>query len=278
MAGSERGGRLLRAVAGILVAALFAVPLLAMVAGSLRRPGLPPPRGFEAIPDPVTLDAYRVAFGVSPLARALGNSLGVAAVFVPVAVLVASWAGFAIALEEGRRRVRAVALVVGVLMVPLTAVWIARFVLFEALGLVGTYVPLVAPALAAGSPFFVLLYVIAFLRIPREVFDAAALEGARPFTVWRRVAMPLARGTTIAVAMLAFVLSWASFVDPLLYLDRESTFTAPLVLRYLEQLGPTNWPVLLAGSVVVTAPVVVAFAVAQRRFLAPELAPRWFGR
>jgi len=258
-----------RTVIGLVVAFAFAVPLVAMLSGSFREPGRPPPRALEIVPDPVSTEGYRDAFGAAPLGRAI--------VFVPLAVYTSSRAGLAIALAGRTRRARLLGFVLLVLMLPVTAVWIPRFVMFEALGFVGTYVPLVAPALAGGSAFFVLLYAVAFLRIPRDVLDAARLEGASPGRIWARVAMPMARGTTVAVSMLAFALSWGNFIDALLYLQRESTYTAPLALRYLEQLGPTNWPVLLAGSVAVTAPVVVAFAIAERWFLSPGKAV-WLAR
>lgn len=265
-------------VGAVAMAALFVVPLGAMLSGSFRAPGLPPPRSLELVPSPLTLEGYREAFGAAPLARAILNSLVVAALFVPIAVATASLAGYAISQMDRRRRARHTAFVLVLLMVPLTSVWVTRFALFRALRMVGTYLPLLAPALMGGSPFLVLLYVIAFRRVPRDVFDAARLEGAGEMAIWRRVGMPLVRGTTVAVAMLAFVLSWANFIDALLYLNRESTYTAPLALRYLEQLGPTNWPVLLGASVVVTAPVVIAFVVAQRSFLAQERGIGWLGR
>lgn len=260
----------------LVVSAAACIPLITMVTGSLRRPGTVLPRTFELLPQPTSLDAYRDAFAFAPLARALLNSLGVAAIFVPLAVLTASLAGFAIARSRAHRR--HTALVLLLLMVPVTTLWIARFAIFSALGLDGTYVPLIAPALLGGTPFAVLLYIVAYRRIPADVLDAARLDGATPLRTWRVIAMPMVRGTTVAVAMLAFVQTWSNIIDPLLYLRDERTFTAPLALSYLEQLGRTNFPVLLAGSVVVTLPVVIAFALAQRRFLSDERGLGWLGR
>lgn len=262
----------------VLVSVLFLFPLVVMVLGTLRLPGLPPSRELELIPDPVTLEGWRRAFALVPLGRSMLNSLLVAAIYTPVAVAISSLAGFAISQLRGWGRRALLAGVLVLLMIPVTAMWIPRYAIFEAAGLVGTYVPLLAPALLGGSPFFVLLYAFAFRRIPDDVFDAARLEGARPLHVWRRVGMPLVKPTTAAVTMLAFVQSWANFIDPLLYLDRESTYTAPLMLRFLETLGPTNWPVLLAGAAAVTAPVVLLFLVMQRFFLTEERGIGWLGR
>jgi multiple sugar transport system permease protein len=164
------------------------------------------------------------------------------------------------------------------LMVPLTALLVPRFALFQWLGVVDSFVPLVAPALLGASPFYVLLYFVAFRRLPTELYDACRLEGLTPLTVWRRVAMPLVRPVTVAVAVLAFVFSWGNFLDPLVYLYDRDLFTLPLALKSLAQLDPTNYPLLLAGAVIATAPVVVGFLLAQRYLFDPHRGAGWLGR
>jgi multiple sugar transport system permease protein len=126
------------------------------------------------------------------------------------------------------------------------------------------------------SPFYVLVYYWAFRRLPAELFDAARLEGLSALRTWRQVAMPLARPVTVAVSVLVFTVSWSNFLDPLVYLYDERLFTLPLGLKSLAQLDRLNFPLLLAGSVAATAPVVLAFLYVQRYFLKGE--PTWFGR
>lgn len=280
MAPSARssGLRPLRLLATVLLVAVFLAPLVVMVTGSLRAPGLPPPRGVELLPEGAGLAAYVAAFELVPFGRALLNSLLICVLAVPLSVLTASWAGLALAQTSGWRwRVLAGAVLL-MLMVPVTAVWLTRFTVFKALALTNTPVPLIAPALMGGSPLFVLLYAVAFRRIPPELFEAARLEGAHPLRIWRRVAMPLVRPTTASVALLAFMLFWSNFIDPLLYLSGEDAQTVPLALHSLELLGSMQWPVLLAGAVVVTLPAVVAFLGAQRAFLGEERGSGWLGR
>ncbi|WP_164015950.1 carbohydrate ABC transporter permease [Pyxidicoccus trucidator] len=274
--------RLLRAssralLVGVLVA-LFLAPLVVMFTGSLRPPGLPPPRGVELLPQGASLAAYAATFQLVPFGRALLNSVLLAVFMVPLSVLTASWAGLAMAQASGWRWRTLAGAVLLLEMVPGTAVWLTRFAVFKVLGLTGTAVPLVAPALMGGSPLFVLLYMVAFRRVPPELFEAARLEGAGPVRLWRSIALPLVRPTTAAVALMAFVLSWSNFIDPLLYLSGEDALTAPLALHALELLGSTQWPVLLAGAVVVTLPAVLAFLGAQRMFLGEERGSGWLGR
>ncbi|HET8652568.1 MAG TPA: carbohydrate ABC transporter permease [Gaiellaceae bacterium] len=276
-AGDRRWGGW-RQPAAIALAVAFLLPLWFMVSGSLREPGTPPPRAPELLPRPLSTTSYDRAFDLVDLARHTANSLVVAALTVPLAVVVASLAGFAFLLVRGRARALLVGLSFAALMVPITALLVPRFTLFRWLGLTDTWVPLVAPALLGLSPFYVLLFYWSFRRLPPELLEAARLEGMTPFAMWRRVAMPLVRPVTIAVGLLAFIASWGNFLEPLVYLFDPDLYTLPLGLRSLEALDRTNYPVLLAGAVVATAPVVLAFVVAQRYFLHEDRGAGWLGR
>lgn len=265
-------------IALALVTVVFLMPVAAMFVAPLRQPGLAPPQGLELFPAQPSLQSFRDAFTLVPLGRSILNSALVALFAVPLTLLTASWGGLALALMRGKLRAVLVAALLLLAMVPVTAVWIPRFVLFDALDLIGTYVPLIAPALMGGSPLFVLLYAVAMRRIPPELFEAARMEGASALRIWWRISMPLVKPTTTAIALLALVAFWSNFIDPLLYLRSEHTLTAPAMIRHLELLGPTNWPVFLAGSLVVTLPVIVAFLVAQRYFWSQERGASWLGR
>jgi multiple sugar transport system permease protein len=276
-AGERRWGGW-RQPAAIAVAAIFLLPIWFMVSGSLREPGTAPPRSPELIPRPLSTASYDRAFDLVDLGRYAVNSLIVAALTVPLAVLVASWAGFALLLVGGRTRATLVGLSFASLMIPATALLVPRFALFRWLQLTDTWAPLVAPALLGLSPFYVLLFYWSFRRLPSELFEAARLEGMKPLAMWRRLGMPLIRPVTIAIALLAFIASWGNFLDPLIYLFNPDLYTLPLGLRSLEVLDRTNYPVLLAGAVFATAPVVVAFVVAQRYFLHEDRGAGWLGR
>ena len=274
----QRPGPVLRAVGAAALAVVFALPLVFMVAGSLRPPGLPPPTSPQLVPDPLGLGSYGRAFELVDLGRYTVNSLVVAALVVPLSVLVASWAGFAIARLPSRLATLLVAASVAALMVPTTALIVPRFTLYRHLGLTDTYVPLVAPALVGTSPLFVLLYAVAFRRLPRDLYDACALESLGPFATWRRVAMPLVAPVTAAVAILAFVVSWGSALEPLVYLFDPALYTLPRGLRSLAELDRSDYPVFLAGCVVATAPVLVAFLVAQRWLPLTRKGAEWLAR
>jgi multiple sugar transport system permease protein len=242
-----------------------------MFLGSLRAPGFGPPDGFELIPPRQTLEPYSIVFLLIPLWRQLLNSGIVVLAAVPITVLFASWAGFAIVNAGPTVRKRLIVFTVVAQMVPLSAVWVPRFALFKWLGLTDSLGALIAPAFMATSGFYVLIFALAYYRIPRDIFSAAALDGWSPFQVWRQVAFPLAAPAAFAVAVLAFVAHWSNFIDPLLYLSNTDLYTVPLGLRALQTLEPQNFSILLAGAVIATVPAVVAFLFAQRAFFTKTL-------
>jgi multiple sugar transport system permease protein len=250
-----------------MVALLFLLPLYWAASASLRAVGVPLPRTIDWIPSPAAWDNYRAIFEVAALHRFALNSLFVAALAVPLTILVASMAGFAIAQVSRRWRLRLTALSVLCLMVPLTAIWLPRFILFKEAGLMNQRIALVVPALMGTSPLYVLLFAWTFLRVPREVYEAARLDGAGPYRIWGQIGLPLARPTIVAVAVLSFVHYWNSFVEPLLLMRTEDTMTATLGLRVLYSLDRTNWPLLMTGAVLLLAPVALVFLLVQRAFL-----------
>jgi multiple sugar transport system permease protein len=274
----SRSRRWAWAAAALAASIVFLLPLLFLVSGSLRTPGLPPPLAPQLVPESFAWSNYERAAELVDLGGAALNSLLVAVLFVPLSVLVASWAGLALALVGRRTRTVVLALSLAALMVPTTALLVPRFAVFQSLGLVDSFAPLVAPALIGASPFYVLLYFAAFRRLPTELYDACRLEGMTPLGIWRRVAMPLVRPVTVAVGVLAFVFTWGNFLDPLIYIYDRDLFTLPLALKSLAQLDPTNYPLLLAGAVIATAPVVVAFLLAQRYLFEPYRGAGWLGR
>lgn len=230
----------------LLVAALFVLPLVFVLLAAFRPPGAP--LAGPLWPTSPTADNFRRLFAVLPVGRHTLNSLQVALAAVPLTVLTASWAGYAMARLPRPTQRRWVLLSFLVFMVPGVALWSSRFILYSRLGIGGSLWVLVVPALMGTSPFFVLMFYRAFRRIPAAIYDAARLDGATAWQTWGRVALPIARPTAAAVAALAFVLYWGDFVSPLIYLGDARRYTLPVGLQLLEQLGRSDYPLLMAGA------------------------------
>lgn len=258
---------LARSLGAIFILLVFVPPLLLLVSGSLHEPGRPPAPRPDLIPDPASTRGYELAFEWGGLLRASVNSVVVAVIAVPLSVLVSAMAGFALLQLSRRWRWVIVAASVIGLMIPATALIVPRFAIFRVLGWTDTFAPLVAPALIGTSPLYPLAFYLAFRAVPRDLYDACQIEDLTPWQTWWRVGMPQVRPVTAGITALTFVLTWSNFLDPLVYLYERDRYTLPLALRSLATLDATDFPVFLAGAVLATVPAIVAFGLAQRRFL-----------
>jgi len=254
------------AAAILVVSIVFLTPLVAMLLGSFRIPVLAGTPGSGWLDGANIWFNYRGAIDTVPLVTQLRNSLLVVAVAVPLTVVTASWAGFAIVRAGARRRRALIVVSFVALMIPASALWVPRFVLYDWAHVNGSLLPLILPGLMATTPFYVLVFALAYARIPNTLFEAASVDGLSPLQTWARVAFPLAKPAVFAVAVLAFVWHWSNFVDPLIYVSGTEHFTIPIGLRALQVAEPSRFPYLLAGSVIGTAPCVIAFFAGQRAF------------
>ena len=243
------------------------LPLIWMIVASLRLPGLPQPTQLEWFPRSLSLANYARLATLIPLGHYLRNSLLVAALSVPLALLVAAGAGFALVQVAAPLRRLMLALSAIGLAVPAMALWLPRFLLFRRLGLLNTPLVLFYPVLLGGSPLCVLLLYNAFRRVPAVLWEQARLDGAGPIHIWWRIGLPQVGGMLLAMGALIFQLSWSNFIDPLLYLSDRSWHTLPIGLQSLQQLTRSDWPVLMAAAVVMTAPTLLVFALTQRALL-----------
>ncbi len=252
---------------GWALTAVFILPLLWVLVASLREVGLPPPTTVEWYPPDPQWQNYQTIFERVPMIRYLRNSLFVVATAVPITLIIASMAGFGISQLPLRPRRQLVYLSIALLIVPAAAVWLFRFQILRWFGLLDSIWALILPAFTGSNALFVLLFYWTFRRIPGEMFEAAQLDGATAVTVWWRLALPLSRPTIVGVTVLTFVMYWSDFISPILYIFSPSNYTLAVGLQILNQLDRTNWPLLMAAAVVMTAPVILMFVILQRFFL-----------
>lgn len=205
-----------------------------------------------------------------PLLRFLLNSLVITVPSVIGAVLTSSMVGFALARLSFRGRSFCFGVVVTTFFVPTSILLIPRYLLFDALGWIDTYKPLVVPAWLGGGAFNIFLFRQFFRGVPRELEDAAVMDGASPWVVYLNVFLPVAKPAVVAASLMSFVYHWQSFLDPLLYLSDVSTFPVSVGLQmYSSQAGP--WMnLLMAASLIALIPVLVLFVVAERLLVRSE--------
>ncbi len=252
-----------RTLLRLLMVWLFLLPLFWMVAASLYPQGEPLPTSWHLLPSRLTLANYGRIFQLLPLGRYTFNSLLVVCLALPITLVVSSWAGLGMARLPRAAQRRWIVISLAVLMVPGIALWSTRFILYRQLGWYDSIWALVAPAWMGTSPFFVLMFYRAFRRIPAAIYDVARLDGAGILLTWWSVALPIARSTAIAVALLTFVFYWGDFISPLLYLRSGKLTTLPVALQSLQQMSRSDWSLMLAGAVWTMLLPIVLFLIIQ---------------
>ena len=223
-----------------------------------------PPTTFSSEPQ---WSNYVEAFTRMPIGRFLLNSLCITVPSVVGAVLTSSMAGFALARLPFVGRRLCFALVMLSLFVPAQVLLVPRFLLFDALGWIGTYKPLIVPAWLGGGAFNIFLFRQFFRAIPRELEEASCLDGATTWETYWFIMMPAARPAVVVAALLSFVYHWQEFLDPLLYLSDFSTYPISLGLRMLQSMAGTWANLLMAASLISLIPVVVVFFVCERHIM-----------
>ncbi len=269
MTGSNRAALGLRdalvVVAMTLLALTTTAPFLWMIATALKSPDQPILDPAHVLPRPVHWDNFGRAWTEAGLGRAFANSLFTSAAITALTLLTSSLAAFAFARLHWRGRDTVFLVYLGTLMVPTAVTLIPLFLVMRELRWINSYQALVLPA--SFSPYGVFLLRQFFLTIPAEIEEAARLDGCGPLDLYRRIVTPLARPGLATLAIFTFLGSWTSFLWPLIVTHRQELFTLPVALASFQELHSIQWPLLMAGSVLLTLPMIAAFLLGQRHFI-----------
>lgn len=239
----------------------FAWTVSASLKGSTDVLAVPP----TLIPNPIHWDNYSAVFQAIPLLRSFLNSVIVALGTTACQVLTCAMAAYAFARIEFRGRGPLFLLYLITLMVPVQVTMVPLFMLMRVLGLVNSYPALILPGIT--SAFGVFLLRQFFLTIPRDLEEAAFLDGASHWTVFWRVVIPLSKPGLAALTIFAFMSSWNAFLWPLLITTSQNMMTLPLAIAGLQTQYTTIWNQLMAGTVISIIPIVVVYLLAQKHFI-----------
>ncbi|PZR11618.1 MAG: sugar ABC transporter permease [Azospirillum brasilense] len=252
----------------LLIAVAFCMlyPLLWMLASSFRS-SQDIFSTISIIPQSLSLDAYfrgwnslQVSFG-----RFFWNSAVIAVLSVIGNVVSCSLAAYAFARLRFRGRNLWFALMLGTLMMPYHVTLIPQYILFLNLDWVNTILPLVVPKFLATDAFFIFLMVQFFRNIPRELDEAAMMDGCSPWRIYWKIMLPLSLPVMATAAIFSFIWTWDDFFGPLIYLNDMDTYTAQIGLRsFVDSGGESDWPALFAMSVLGLVPVFLFFLFFQR--------------
>lgn len=247
-------------------ATLVLIPLAWMLSTSLKDPGdvfLFPPRW---IPSPVQWHNYAEALTILPFGRFFLNTALITGIDVFGKLLSCSVVAFGFARLRWWGRDTVFLVMLSTLMLPHQVTLIPQFILFRTLGWFDTFLPLIVPAFF-GGPFLVFLLRQFYMTIPLDLDDAARIDGASTFRIYRSIILPLSKPGLAACAIFVFNSTWNDFLGPLIYLQSPSNFTLALGLRQFLGEYSTEWHLLMAASLVALLPVLLLFFAAQRQFV-----------
>jgi multiple sugar transport system permease protein len=246
----------------------FMYPFVWLLSASFK------PRGEvfdnKLIPNTFTFDNYIQVWQEAPLALWLLNTVIVTALAATTVTISSAMVAWGFSYYRFRGRGVLFALVLGTMMLPGAVTMVPTFLIWDALGQVGTINPLWAQNLF-GSAFYIFLLRQFFLGLPRDVFEAARVDGAGHWSIFWRMAVPLCKPALIVTLLFEIQAAWTDLMRPLIYLRDKDTFTVPRGLKALVDQygfgGEWHWEIIVTASVITTVPMIILFFLGQKQFI-----------
>ena len=224
-----------------------------------------PPRW---IPDPIVWGNFVEAVTIKPFGRWFLNTLFVVGVATTGTVVSASLVAFSFARLRWPGRNALFLVLLATMMLPDQVTLIPTFVLFRQLGWVNTFLPLIAPPFFARNAFFVFLLRQFFMTIPLDLDDAARMDGASYFQIYRHIILPMSKAALAVAAIMFSQFKWKEFLAPLIYLNNQEMFTVSLGLRtFIGESWGTEWHLMMAANIIFMIPLIFIFFFAQKYFI-----------
>ena len=267
LAAGRAGRSVLWHVGVVLVVLVLLYPIIWLIFTSFK-PANEVLSSLALLPQHATIVNYQQDFaGVAGQSvwQYLGNSLVVSVGAVIGNIVSCSLAAYAFGRLHFRGRGPMFAFMIATIMLPQHVVLIPQYVIFHSLGLVNTFWPLILPKFLATDAFFVFLMVQFIRTLPRELDEAATIDGCGPFGVFRYVILPLLRPAIITTAIFTFIWTWNDFFAQLIYLNTPERFTLPLALQiFVDQTSQSSFGQMFAMSVLALIPIGLFFLAFQR--------------
>ncbi len=245
------------------------LPLIWLVSTSLKSPTENifqfPPQLFPRQP---TLQNFVVVWQNNPFGRYLFNSILVAGLTVGLNLVTCALAAYPLARLEFRGRAILFNLIVSTILIPFQIVMIPLYILTVQLGLRNTYLGIIFPGIASAFGIFLLRQ--AFKGVPKELEEAARMDGCSELGLWWHIMLPSIRPALATLAIFVFIGSWSDFLWPLIVVDRREYFTLPVGVQDLAGTFSLDWRLVAAGSVISIAPILLFFLIMQRYIVATE--------
>lgn len=251
----------------IFGAALFSIPFLWTISTALKTNEQVFANPPQWIPHPVQWGNFQRAWTELPFPIFVRNTITITVFATFGQIFSASLVAYGFARFKFKGRNVLFYLMLSTMMLPSQVTMIPVFLLWRQVGLIDTFAPLIVPAFFGGGAFTIFLLRQFFLTIPRELDEAAMIDGANPLVIWWKILLPLARPALITTTLFSFVSHWDEFMGPLIYLNSMEKYTVSIGLRLFQDTYGTQLELLMAASLIHILPMVILFFVAQRYFV-----------
>lgn len=266
----RQAGKALLYLLLIVTAGITLAPLLWMVSASVMPTGqantFPPP----FIPRQITFEHYASLFMRLNLARYLFNSAFLAAAVTLVSLIFNSMAGYAFAKYRFRGRGPLFKLLITSMVIPAQVTMLPLFLLLNKMGFINTYMGVIIPGMAGIFGIFLIRQFA--MSIPDSLIEAARIDGASDFRIYRSIILPLCKPVLITLAIFTFMGTWNDFLWPLIVMTDDSMYTLPVALANLSLEHVQDTELMMAGSVMTIAPVLILFAAVQKYYISGIMA------
>lgn len=264
----EIATRIINYVLLVVLAAVFAFPFLWMVATALKLPTevytIPP----KLIPTTITWDNYIEGWQYADFTRYTWNTVVVTTLAVLGTVMSAAVVAYGFARFRSRYSGLLFAIVLGTMMLPNQVLLIPTYILFAKIGWLDTLAPLIVPSFFGGGAFNIFLLRQFFKTIPKELDEAALIDGANTFQIFYKILVPAIAPALITVAVLSVAFHWNDFMSPLIYLNSDENFTLAIGLQFFQNsYGSSQVQMLMAVSLITVIPLLILFFIGQKYFV-----------
>lgn len=249
----------------ILASIFFVFPFIWLISTSLRS-------DLNVFNSPLALfsefhwKSYKMAVTEIPFFKYSLNTLYVTAMSIIGQLIGATLTAYSVSLVEWKGKKIVFGLIMATMMIPIQVTMIPVYIIFNKLGLVGSFWPLIIPTFT-GAPVYIFLLRQFFLTLPKSLLDAAKIDGASEARTFAQICLPLCKPALLAVTVVTFLYTWSDFLSPLIYLTKEEKFTLTLGMQGFVSQHSVEWNNLMAAATLFTLPVILLFFFAQKYFI-----------
>ncbi|MDR2607595.1 MAG: carbohydrate ABC transporter permease [Treponema sp.] len=250
----------------IIISACFVVPFFWLLSCSFKQPSELFEVPIRWMPRTIQFENYIRMFTYFPFLRYLKNTLIIVFCNIVGSILSGSVIAYGFACLNWKGRDKVFVIVLITMILPFQVVMVPLFILFQKIGWIGTFLPLTVTCFF-GNPFYIFLMRQFFLSLPKELNQAARIDGASEFRIFAQIAIPLSQPVLATVAIFAFLRSWNDFIGPLIFLASDRLYTLSIGAQMIRSNLQPNWELLMPLGVVMVLPVLIIFFLMQKYFI-----------